>query len=164
VIALLVAAVATPVNAGYLVIRVILEGGGGAGGGNTVGSAGGPGYGSGAMAPRPPGGLGGLGGIAPRPPRRGMGGGATRIGGVKGKHGKSLKSKTDSKLLYDALTSALEAGMIDEAVNYADELLTFAQDKKDLPGEVAVFAQAYKGMQKALKAPSTQPSPAEDWR
>jgi hypothetical protein len=89
----------------------------------------------------------------------------TRFTQVKEKHAKWLKSKTDSKLLYDALTAALEAGMIDEAVSYADELLAYAQDKKEgLPGEVAVFVRAYGAMQKGIKSPATQPSSAGDWQ
>lgn len=250
VIAMLVVAVASPVNAGYLVIRIILDGSGGGGETSTAGAGGGglglPGGKPGAAA----GGLsiGGIGGLD-GPPRGGQPGGggpapadagtgldplrsvvvvipieedlshaspfynrvlnyttnpnwkpklhwtyrnqkivtnlftdgsaiqwydtllqvpapkSTRATQVKDKYTKWVKSKTDSKLLYDALTAALEAGLIDDAVKYADELLAFAQEKKDgLPAEVAAFASAYKHMQRGIKGSASQPSTAADWQ
>ena len=271
VIALLMVAVATPANAGYLIIRVILEGGGDGGsasqpggmgsgamkpgGGGMSGGSGGYGYGqrgqqgqrppnsmpssmrppgSGMMSPPP--GLGGSGSAGARESgesqhdatrslvivvpveedlRQSMGF-YQRVGShpltnpvwkpklhlkhrgekfttniftdnvsvqiyedliqtpgmrrthaseILDLHQKWVKSKTDPKVLFNALTAALEAGMVDEAVVYADELLAFATEKPDgLPPEVSAFAQAYKAMQSGIKSPASQPNSAEVWR
>jgi uncharacterized protein DUF1570 len=255
VIALLLVAVATPANAGYLIIRVILEGGGGGGSGSESGS---PGLGS----MKPGGGSGGFQGYGNRgqqsPPPRGSGLGGmlptpgmgaaegdtgqaqqdptrslvvvvpveedlrqamgfyerigsnhftnpvwkpklhlkhrgdrfttnlfidnvsvqlyeklvdtpaarrTRTSEIHDLHQKWVKSKTDPKVLYNALTGALEAGMVDDAMTYADELLAFASEKPDgLPPEVNGFAQAYKAMQGGIKSSAPNPNSAEQWR
>jgi len=264
VIALLALAVATPANAGYLIIRVILEGGGSSGSGGGFGSSGmsssamkpgrgNGGYGgSGSSSPRPPGGFGGSSQGPPSPAGSGgvpSGPGAssgdssasqedptrslvvvvpveedlnvphafyekkgsnhftnpiwkpkvhvnhrgqrfstnlftdnatvqlyealiqtpsprrTRTNEVLDIHSQWAKTKSDSKVLFGALTAALDAGLIDEAVTYADELLAFATDKPgDLPPEVSAFTEAYTGMQKGIKAVPPKPNAAEQWR
>jgi hypothetical protein len=281
VIALLLVAVATPANAGYLIIRVILEGGGpggsyggddmgGLGSGMRPGGSGGfgrgmssasppggsGGFGRGMSSASPPGGSGGFGrgmssasppggllgpspsapgglsapsGPAPHDPTRSLvlvvpveedlrkgtafyqkygsnqftnpiwrpklhlkhrgerfitniftdsvsvqiyenliqtpGVRRTRATDIHDLHQKWAKSKTDSKILFNALTDALETGMIEESVAYADELLSFASAKTDgLPPEVAAFAQAYKAMQTAIKSPASKSNAAEEWR
>lgn len=90
---------------------------------------------------------------------------ATRATQVKEKYTAWQKSKKDSKLLYEALTAALAAGMIDDAMAYADELLAFAeQNTSGLPPEVASFATVYKTMQQGLKRSPTQPGTAAEWQ
>ena len=254
VIALLMVAVATPANAGYLIIRVILEGGGSGGGfgGEDPGGMGGMrpggsgGFGRGMSSSRPPGaggqlppmnpsgpggaaGMGTSSGPASHDPTRSLvvvvpveedlrqatafyqkfgsnpntnpiwkpklhlrhrgekfvtniftdnvsvqlyealiqtpGVRRTRASDVHDLHQKWAKSKSDSKILFNALTDALEAGMIEESVAYADELLKFASEKADgLPPEVAAFAHAYKAMQPLIKSPAAKPNSAEEWR
>jgi len=245
VIAILMLAVASPVNAGYLVIRLILagsgEGGavaaGGSGGGfTTTGprpSGIGPGIGGGldgSGEDRPGSGAGSpaTGGPAPHDPTRAVvvvvpvetdlsaaspfyrgvmkydtnpnwkpklqinyrnqkiitnlftdgasiqlydnllqspGPRATRATQVKDKYNAWLKSKTDALLLYDALTAALAAGLVNEALAYADELLAFSEQAKTaLPPEIKAFAAAYKPMQPGLKAAATQPGSASEWQ
>jgi Protein of unknown function (DUF1570) len=89
----------------------------------------------------------------------------TRASEVLDLHQSWAKSKSDPKVLFNALTAALEAGMVDEAVSYADELLAFAGGKPEgLPPEVTAFAQAYKAMQPGIKSPASKPNSAEQWR
>jgi len=89
----------------------------------------------------------------------------TRVSEVLDLHQKWVKSKTDPKVLFNALTAALEAGMVDEAMSYADELLAFSSEKPDgLPPEVSAFAQSYKSMQAGIKSPPPNPNSAEQWR
>src|SRR4029077_9753270 len=58
-----------------------------------------------------------------------------------------------------------EAGMIDECVTWADELLEYAAAKQDgLPPDVAAFTRAYGAMQKGIKGAAGKPNAAEDWR
>lgn len=259
VIAILSLAVATPVHAGYLIIRVILDGGSGSGSGGT--DLGGPGLpggrpgfpGGGSLGPPGGGSLGPPGGGSLGPPPGGTGmpgdpGGTTATGTSqhdprrsivvvipidedltlkKGFYPKlptnshtnpswrpkvhlayrgekfatnlfidnvniqlyesllqtpSLKKtrvhevlelhqqwkrtdKSNSKLLLTLITSALEAGMIEESVVYADELLHYATERPDkLPAEVSAFAKAYGSMRSGIVSPASKPNDAENWR
>jgi hypothetical protein len=239
--------VATPVQAGYLILRVILDGGGSGapatGGGEPggfgpgIGGIGGPPMGSGlgppgglqpgGMQPMGPGGTPGSGApqhdptrslfvvvpfendiTVPTPFYKGIaqagrnpawrpkvilthrgekfvtnlymdtttiqlyedlvnspGPRTTRATEIAALHRQWSQKKSDPKLLFAVMRGALEVGLVDSALSYADELLAFAADKKTgLPPEVAAFAQAYGAMQKGLKSPAPNPSAAEDWR
>ena len=269
IIAILMIAVATPVNAGYLIIRVILEGASGSGGGIETGPGagetgmGGPlgpgmmkpprGKGGGSMAgppggfTRPPGLGAGSGPGDTSQPGGGMLGGAaaagehqhdptrslvvvvpveenlnantvfyqkrsgnhltnpiwkpklhmhyrgerfttnlftdnvtvqmyvellqkpgpqtTRASEVRQMHVKWTRSKGDTRILFNTLSAALDAGMTDDALAYADELLKACDEKPDgLPPEVTGFAQAYRVMQKGIRSPANKPNSADRWR
>jgi len=257
VIAVLVAAVASPVNAGYLIIRIILEGGAPEAGQSGPGPAVGPGPGGPGIKPGGPGGSGSAGGQPGRPfgppgipgafgsmgpggPTHGPSANAaedparcivvvvpieedlakatpfykrpfnsetnpnwkpklhtahgsekfitnlftdgtsvqwyenllqlpgpkmTRVTEVKDLHSKWLKSKTDPQVLLTALNGALAAGMGNDALAYADELLDFAKDKMDgLSPEVLQFVAAYGKMQQSLKGPASKPGKSEYWQ
>jgi hypothetical protein len=84
---------------------------------------------------------------------------------IRDRHYNWTKNKTNPQTLFNILVSALEAGMVDEAVAYADELLALAAAKPDgLAPEIAAFAKAYKGMQKGLKAQPNGTVAAETWK
>ena len=251
VMALLAVAVATPVNAGYLIVRVILDGGGSGGAFGDPSSGGMMGYGNvgsrqggpgGPFGGRPPGAGSPMGGFPGQGGPTGDGSAyrhdpsrslvvvipieedlnvptafyprlatnhftnpvwkpklhlnhrgqkfvtnlftdnvsvqlyqellqtpasrRTRISEVKDQHAKWAKSKSDPKALFDVLSTALQIGMVDDAVTYADELLAFATEKPDgLPPDVSAFAKAYQAMQKGIKSPAGKANPnAEAWR
>jgi Protein of unknown function (DUF1570) len=89
----------------------------------------------------------------------------TRPFEVRDLHIKWTRMKNDPKILFQALTSALEAGMIEEAVSYADELLAYSTEKPaGLPPEVTAFAQAYKAMQQGIKSPASKQNTAHQWQ
>ena len=90
----------------------------------------------------------------------------TRVSEVKDQHAKWAKTKSDPKALLDVLSIALQIGMVDDAVTYADELLAFTTEKPDgLPPDVSAFAKAYKAMHKEIKSPAGKANPnAEAWR
>lgn len=251
-LAVLLTAGATPTFAGYIIIRVLLEGGGATPGGDSV--PGGPG---GFVQPPmmgSPGGLGrpgpgarpGPGPVAPPGPMGSVpGGGATTAGGaefdhtrsivvvvpletdflrgrldptknpspnnpefrkfavqhygqkltaslfidsttiqlyeellgtpapkktrrteVLAKHQQWLGGKSDVQVLYDAMVLALQAGMVREAVAYADELLAVANEKKlTIPErDVKPFVAAWASIQKAVSESPAAPSDAETWK
>ncbi len=252
VIALLALAVATPVNAGYLIIRVLLDGSGSAGSESTTPGMGMPmGGGPTGIAPPMGSGLGPPGGVG-KPPTIGMpghpGGGTTptkptgpidptrslvvvipveedltlnttfypgnfnhytnphtkaklhlqlrgqtlvtnlftdsstiqwyntlmespayrrtRAMDVHDKHAKWAKTKTDSKQLYDLIVTALQIGLVDDAVSYSNELLTAVGEKQDgVVPEIATFVRAYGAMQKGITGlPAKQNQAAGRWR
>lgn len=251
----LVAGVASPGFAGYLVIRVLIEGSGGGGGDGA--SSGIPFAPPGAMPPaammRPPGYSGGsLGGPPGMPPPPGMGtspetpgstpkAGATadptqsivvvipverainpepfygppkdyhprtnptwrilhhRLGGtvyrtplylddvevqwygvkefasrptpharVEAGYAKWKKAKSELPLLLGVVSDALEVGLVDEAIGYADELLkaTTEQEamKQPIPARVQQFKTAYGQIQKKLQGALRQSDAAAAWK
>src|SRR5579872_1316648 len=254
VIAFLMLVVATPVNAGYLIIRIILEGGGGTetanpgmGPGSGPSRPGLPGLpgGSGSGRPNPPtgpggpppnpgGGLGGM-GTAPTtsspaqqdpsrcivvvvPIEEDLGHSTpfyskrqlntesnpywkpklhtlyrgekyitnmftdgvsiqwyndllqrpapkkTRGTEIRENFAKWQKTKPDSQQLLTILNDALAAGLVDEAVAYADELIEFTKEKKEgLTSDVSAFISAYGAIQKVLKTPASKPNPRADY-
>jgi hypothetical protein len=89
----------------------------------------------------------------------------TRVMDVHDKHARWAKTKTDSKLLFDIIVSALDIGMINDAMTYADELLAAAGEKNDgLAPEVSDFARAYGAMQKGIKGTPDKRSKADVWQ
>jgi hypothetical protein len=89
----------------------------------------------------------------------------TRVTEVKELYAKWLKSKTDPQFLLNILNAALAAGMCDDALAYADELLTFVPEKPEsLSLEVVKFVAAYGKMQKGLKAFAAPNKSAEYWK
>jgi hypothetical protein len=74
-------------------------------------------------------------------------------------------AKTNSKLLYEVIVSALEVGMVEQAVDYSDKLLAAVGEKQDgLAPEVARFVKTYKVMQSRIKDPPQKRGNADWWR
>lgn len=90
----------------------------------------------------------------------------TRRTEVLGKHQEWLRGKTDGRLLYDTVVLALQAGMVTEAVAYADELVAASKDTKvTIPDrDVKPFVTAWSAMQKAVSDNPGAPSDAALWQ
>lgn len=83
---------------------------------------------------------------------------------VRAEYDKWSKARSDLRPLYEIVKSALEHGLVEDAVRYADEFLAAARDKKDLPTDLANFARAYGAMQKGIKGSATKAGNAELWK
>jgi hypothetical protein len=84
---------------------------------------------------------------------------------LRDKHASWAKTKTDSKMLYDIMLSALERGYVDLAMTFADDLVAATGDKLDgLRAEVATFVKTYKTMQSGIKAAPDKPGTANYWK
>ncbi|AWM39349.1 hypothetical protein C1280_21745 [Gemmata obscuriglobus] len=75
-------------------------------------------------------------------------------------------AKTDGRVLYDAVVMALQAGMVTEALTYADELVAAAQDTKvTIPErDVKPFVAAWSAVRKAVADTPGAPSDAALWQ
>jgi hypothetical protein len=86
---------------------------------------------------------------------------------VTDKHLKWKRNPTEPQLLLDLITDALEAGMVDEAVTWSDDLLTLVADKekrlKTTP-QVERFVKAYTQLQKPLKGAARSASDGAVWK
>ncbi len=76
------------------------------------------------------------------------------------------RGKTDARLLYEAMELALHSGFVKEALTYANELVTAAEDPKlALPErDVKPFVATWGKVGKAIAERPTQLSDAEDWK
>jgi hypothetical protein len=89
----------------------------------------------------------------------------TREMDIRDKHARWARTKTDSKLLHEVILSALDVGLVDEALAYADQLLIAVGEKQDsLAPEVARFVKAYKAIQSGIKNTPQKQGNAEDWK
>ncbi|MFO0825379.1 MAG: hypothetical protein U0792_20045 [Gemmataceae bacterium] len=86
----------------------------------------------------------------------------THASEVRTRYGVWAKTKTDIKAGFGLVVDALNYGMVEEAMRYADELVTLTQGKKiDIP-EVANFLRAYGAIQKALRDPTSKRNTTTD--
>ncbi|MBA4187822.1 MAG: hypothetical protein C0467_07370 [Planctomycetaceae bacterium] len=84
---------------------------------------------------------------------------------VRERYAKWAKTKTDLKVGYNLIVEALGYAMVDDAVQYSDDLLSTVQGKKDgLPPEVASFVRAYEPIQAKLKAAAPKRAATESWQ
>ncbi|MDY3562191.1 hypothetical protein R5W23_003639 [Gemmata sp. JC673] len=76
------------------------------------------------------------------------------------------QNRTDGRVLYDAIVMALQAGMVAEAVTYADELVAAAQNAKvTIPErDVKPFVAAWSAVRKAVADSPGAPSDAALWQ
>ena len=75
-------------------------------------------------------------------------------------------TKRNFEGIYDICTDALAAGMVDEALKYADDMVNQISVRKDTapPTKVLEFAKAYKQISAKLNAAPTQADDAEEWK
>jgi hypothetical protein len=83
---------------------------------------------------------------------------------IRFKH-QSWSRSNDAQVLFDLINEALENGMVADAVQWSDELLTVVDEKKvKTSPPVDRFATAYRKVQKPLREPPGQPSDAAEWK
>ena len=90
----------------------------------------------------------------------------TRATEVREKYQSWVRTKSEPKVLFDAIELALQYGQVKDALLYADELVVVAAEKKfALPErDVKPFVAAWGAMQKAVTDRANQPSDAETWK
>ncbi|MBY0460740.1 MAG: hypothetical protein K2V38_25760, partial [Gemmataceae bacterium] len=89
----------------------------------------------------------------------------TRAGEVRDKHQAWLRGKADAKPLYDAVVLALNAGLVDDAVKFANELVAAADDgKAALDHDAKTLAATWKAVKPALDRPATANPMTERWK
>ncbi|VTR95260.1 unnamed protein product [Gemmata massiliana] len=90
----------------------------------------------------------------------------TRATEMRDKYEAWQRGKTDARLLYEAMELALHSGFAKEAIAYANELVTVAEDPKlSLPErDVKPFVATWGKVGKAIAERPPQLSDAEDWK
>jgi hypothetical protein len=85
---------------------------------------------------------------------------------IRTRYAEWAKDRKSFDAIYELCVYALQAGMVDEAFKYCNEMLKqidIAKDKTP-PVKVLEFAKAYKEMSGKLEALPTQPDDAEEWK
>ena len=85
---------------------------------------------------------------------------------IRNRHAEWARNRKSFDTIYELATYALQAGMVDEAFQYCNEMLKQIDIAKDqtLPAKVTEFAKAYRGLAAKLEAPPTGSDKGEYWK
>ena len=84
---------------------------------------------------------------------------------VISKHGRWEKNPGEGQLLLDLVSAALEHGMVNEAVEYADELVKVVQEKKSQSSpQVDRFVEIYLKIQKPISTSARLRGDSDRWK